>query len=605
MQRRAIWIAIIFTGVMFIYTCRLIFLQISPTTTMFQQYGSKYRNTDWRQRAVNQRMQQLMLDDGRGQFYDEHGIPITGINYDTIAFFPVHAWQELDSFTVRRLASILQRTPDELQKFLLSIENATFMQDGSDEPIRLSEQQIHAIQKLNLYGLEIVSYRERYSNQYEQKHFIGLVAENPNWTEHAYAAEINQLNNWSRNSKVGVIGLEYSLDRYLHGLGPSYLSYTLDGTYRLLSGIGARAIKPSNPYYPLRVMTTVDLTLQNNIEKYLDKMKVAKGAVVLLDASNGDIKAMVSRPQLLPGQLRAGHDEVLRNHALTAYAPGSFYKIVTAAAALEYGVVNEEEHFYCNGEYGKYGLSCWKKGGHGDQTLEEAFANSCNVVFATLSERLNATQIYETASALGGVHKVGWHIDQPKAPLTAPIRLLAEEEAGNVFQDSFTKDGGILAQSSIGQRDVHLTPLQAANMVVTLLNGGKQYENRIVSEITYADGQPVADLPVHLGHENRYNIHPKTAATILRYMEKVVNSGTASSIAAGNWKVAGKSGTAQLSGTMVGYNHQWFVGYGPVDHPRYALAVLIENQKSGTRNQATQLFRGIMDIVAEHERQGK
>lgn len=601
MQRRAIWIAIAFTGVMFIYTCRLIYLQISPTTTMFQQNGSKYKYYDWRQGAVNQRMKKLMIDDGRGHFVDEHGLSITSQKYDTIAFFPVHAWKEIDVTRFDKLAAILEKSPQQLHEFVGNLENASFLKDKSSEPIRLTEQQVDHIQELHLYGLEVVSYRDRYPKQFEQKHFIGTVAEFPEWTEKAYSSEINQLTNWSRNSKVGIIGLEYSLDRYLHGLGPSYISYTLDGRYDQLAGIGPRRIESTNPYYPLTIVTTIDLKLQNKIERYLDEQHVTDGAVVLLDTSNGDVKAMVSRPQLLPGQLQQGNDHILRNHALTAYSPGSIYKIVTTAAALEYNVVREDEHFFCNGEYGRYGLSCWKKGGHGDQTLEQAFANSCNVVFATLSERLTANRLYETASALGVVQKVGWHQDEGKAPISSPIRLLAEEENGIVFHDVSTKDGGIIAQSSIGQRDVHVTPLQAANMVVTLLNRGRQYENRIVSQINYADGQLLAQLPVHHGHENKYNIHPATAEKILGYMQLVIQQGTGKSIEAGSWHVAGKSGTAQLSGKQSGRNHQWFIGYGPTEHPKYALSVLVQEQPSGTKNQATKLFRGIMDIVAAHE----
>ena len=601
MQRRAIWLAIIFTSVMFMYTCRLIYLQISPTTTMFQQNGSKYKYYDWRQGAVNQRMKKLMIDDGRGHFVDEHGRSITSEQYNTIAFYPVHAWKEIDVNHFAKLATILGKSPEQLQQFVRVLENAAFLEDMSNEPVRLTKQQVDDIQELHLYGLEIVAYRDRYPKQYEQKHFIGTVAEFPEWTEKVYSSEINQLANWSRNSKVGIVGLEYSLDRYLHGLGPSYLTYTLDGKYDQLAGIGTRRIESMNPYYPLTIVTTIDLELQNKIERYLDEQHVIEGAVVLLDVNNGDVKAMVSRPQLLPGQLRKGNDHVLRNHALTAYSPGSIYKIVTVAAAIEYKVVDDDEHFHCNGEYGKYGLSCWKEGGHGDQTLEEAFANSCNVVFATLAERLTANQLYETAKALGVVQKVGWHQDEGNAPISSPLRLLSEEETGVVFHDLNTKDGGVIAQSSIGQRDVHLTPLQAANMVVTLLNRGRQYENRIVSQINYADGQALAQLPVHLGHENKYNIHPATAEKILHYMQEVVQQGTGMSIANGKWHVAGKSGTAQLSGKHTGYNDQWFIGYGPTEQPKYALSVLVQEQPSGSRNQAMKIFRGIMDIVAEQK----
>lgn len=599
MQRRALWTAIIFTGFMLIYIGRLILLQINPSIEVLQPYGSKWKTENWRKASVNQRRSQIMIDDGRGQFVDDHGRTITGEQYDTAVFFPSASWKNMQENELSNLANALKHDPQELQSFLSNLRYASFYYNNEQLPISLSDEQVHRIQAMHLNGLEVVTYRNRYPKNYS--HVIGMIAEDPERTEKTYATEIELENGWSRNSKVGVNGLEYSLDRYIHGIGGSYISYAIDGASRPIVGIGARVIEPSNPYYPVKVVTTIDLELQNKIERYLNDENIQQGAVVLLDVTNGDIKAMVSRPQLLPGQLKTGQDEMLRNHALTAFAPGSIYKIVTAAAALEYGVTTEHETFHCNGEYGKYGLSCWNPKGHGEQTLKEAFANSCNVVFATLSERLTAQQIYNTASALGVLQKVGWHTDRVMAPLSDKLRLLSEEEEGKLFYNIEQVDGGILAQSGIGQRDVRISPLQAANMMVTLLHGGQQYENRVVSQITYQDGQVMAELPVHKGHENKYALHPQTAEKILEYIQAVVEEGTATNIKQGIWKVAGKSGTAQLSGDLTGNNHQWFVGYGPVEQPKYALAVLVEQQPSGTRNKATKLFRGIMDIVADYK----
>src|SRR5690606_20585338 len=138
--------------------------------------------------------------------------------------------------------------------------------------------------------------------------------------------------------------------------------------------------QPNNPYYPLAVMTTIDLQLQNQIENYAEQINLKQGAIVVLDARNGDIKAMVSRPKLSPRQF-SSDGEQWRNQAITAYTPGSIYKIITAAAAIEYGVIKSNETFECHGEYGRYGLSCWKEGGHGVISAEEAFAQSCNVAF--------------------------------------------------------------------------------------------------------------------------------------------------------------------------------------------------------------------------------
>ncbi|GIP16847.1 penicillin-binding protein [Paenibacillus montaniterrae] len=603
MQRRAFIVGILFSLIIVVYTIRLLVLQVVPTSMTWPTANSKYKLNNWKRTAVAQRSKQLQLSDGRGIFLDEHYKPLQSEQYMTVAFFPVRSWELYPKAKLAELAQLLKQDPDKLRDWLTALEYAEYIYDEMSLPIRLSEEQINRLKRLQTEGFELVRYTARYGHQSSFKHLIGFTGEHPEWVEQHYAAEIKQLASWDRNTKIGVSGLEHSLDRLIHGVGPSYISYTLDASSRYMSGIGPRVVEADNPYYPLNVVTTLDLQLQAALEQLLDKQAIAEGAVVLLDAANGDIKAMVSRPALLPGQWNEVDKDSWRNHALTAYEPGSIYKIVTAAAALEYGVVKENETFHCNGEYGKYGLSCWKKGGHGEQTLEQAFANSCNIVFATLAERLTAQQLYDTASALGAIHPVGWHNNEADGPFTAPLRLLEEEERGIAILDLLQHDGGILAQTGIGQRDVRLTPLQAANMMVTIIHGGRQFETRAVSSINYADGLPVMQFPVHEGHEHRFRIHAQTARKLMSYMNGVVEFGTARQIGSGGaWKLAGKSGTAELSGASKGLNNQWFVGYGPADKPKYAAAVLVRKAKQGSSNKATQLFKQVMELAAEHDR---
>jgi cell division protein FtsI/penicillin-binding protein 2 len=165
------------------------------------------------------------------------------------------------------------------------------------------------------------------------------------------------------------------------------------------------------------------------------------------------------------------------------------------------------------------------------------------------------------------------------------------------------RDGGQLAQTGIGQRDVTMTPLQAANLILTLLHDGRVMEPRLVSEIRYAGGQRMAALP-RLYAPSRYgSIAPSTARTLLRGMEAVVTTGTGRSIREGTWEVAGKSGTAETVKAGAARNNQWFAGFGPIRSPRYTVAVLAENRTPGTSNKATALFRGVMDILAEHEKE--
>ncbi|MNZ76999.1 Penicillin-binding protein 4B [compost metagenome] len=467
-------------------------------------------------------------------------------------------------------------------------------------PVRLSEEKGRAIEALALNGVRVLPYRNRYLPDFEAKHAIGFISQHPEWLESNYAKELAS-GKRARNEQVGGSGLEKSLDRLLRGAGPTAVSYFIDGQRAPLHGLDMRLTQSGSRYYPLQVWTTLDLAMQNALEAYADEQRLQKGAIVVLDARNADIVAMVSRPRLMIGQFRSSDGSDWANHALRAVEPGSIFKLVTGAAALEAGVVGKHETFHCDGEYGKYGLSCWKEGGHGTLTLEEGLAQSCNIVFATIAERLQADQLKLVASALGVGQQVGWHRDKPFGPFNQPLRLLEEEEAGRLFAAGVPVDGGVMAQSGIGQRDVRMSPLQAANLIVTLLNEGRVMEPRLVSEIRYAGGQRMVKLPVQRAHGPRGRIKPATARALLRGMEAVIDHGTGRSIRRGSWAVAGKSGTAETVTAGAARNHQWFAGYGPAASPRYAVAVLAADRPPGSAHQATRLFRGVMDIVAREE----
>lgn len=236
-------------------------------------------------------------------------------------------------------------------------------------------------------------------------------------------------------------------------------------------------------------------------------------------------------------------------------------------------------------------------------TLAEGLAHSCNIVFASLAERLQPAQLERTAASLGVTGKIGWHSDKSSEPAARQLRLLEEEQPGRVFPSSaagMIRDGGVMAQTGIGQRDVRISPLHAANLIVTLLNGGRVTEPRLVSEIRYANGQSMVRFPRHAVKGNG-RIGGETASWLIRRMEEVVDRGTGMTIRSGRWKVAGKSGTAETTKAGAVRNHQWFAGFGPVESPRYAVAVLAAHRPPGSKHLATRMFREVMDIAASHE----
>lgn len=674
--------------VMFIYIGRLAWLQLMPGSASAAVLSTETSRGGWQRLSVQQRQRNLVLDTGRGDFYDRNGIAITGETYSAVALFPVRRDVRGQEKDISVLSGILGVSEEQLQQKWDAVREPVFWKSNNQMlPMRLTEAQTMRIKKLPLNGISVLPYRNRYLAGFEAKHLIGFTSQHPEWLQ---AEQAEDLARGKRKlaDQVGGSGLEKSLDKLMHGVGVTSVSYFMDGRNAPMHGLDFRITQPNNRYYPLQAMTTIDLQLQNEIEDYVDTHGMKEGAVVVLDARNADIVAMVSRPLLKPGQFHSSDGTEWSNHALKAVAPGSVFKLVTEAAALEVGVVDPNESFDCSGEYGKYGLSCWKEGGHGHLTLKEGLAQSCNIVFATIAERLTAEELKRTADSLGIGRQVGWHRDKAFGPFAEPLRLLEEEERGQLFapisvqatsspaglggdeglgaadkqklgygerlgadkqklgsgerigadkqklgsgeivvsdqRESVIEaggdtgagrrgmlleageeaamlaavDGGTLAQSGLGQRDVRMTPLQAANLIVTLLNEGRVMEPRLVSEIRYANGQRMVKLPAQRAKAIRGRIKPATAHALLRGMAAVVDHGTGRTIRQGRWAVAGKSGTAETTRAGIDRNHQWFAGYGPIKKPRYAIAVLVENQPPGSSNQATKIFRGVMDIAA-------
>ncbi|WP_341281823.1 penicillin-binding protein 2 [Paenibacillus sp. FSL H8-0537] len=607
-RRRAAIVAILLTVIMAGYLIRLATLQLVPSLGQpAAQMLSKH--IDWKHKAAIQRQRNLVLDSGRGDFMDRYGRAITGESYSALALFPVESKARGETTELRKLAKLLQVSYEQLVEKWDALKSADFWrEEGQKAPLDLSASQLTGLSQLHINGVKVLPYHNRYLPQLNARQAIGFISQHPEWLEQAYGADLAS-GKRKLTDEIGGAGLEKSLDTLLRGNGPTSVSFYVDGQRHPLQGLGLRVFQPDSAYYPLKVKTTLDVQLQQQLELYADANGLKAGAIVVLDAQNADIVSMVSRPQMNPQQLDRNEETDWSNHALQAVAPGSIFKLVTEAAALEAGVVDEKEVFTCSGQYGKYGLTCWKQDGHGSLTLEEGLAKSCNIVFATLAERLSGYELYQTATALGIGDPSGWHAESAFGPFAGRLRLLGEEEGGQLFAASIWQqlqdkptldvDGGIMAQSGIGQRDVRMTPLQAANLVVTILHGGQRLEPRIVSEIRYANGQLMVELKPRQARQAGTPIHARTAGTLLEGMKAVTEYGTGRSIRDGIWPVAGKSGTAQTLLSGKERVHQWFIGYGPTNTPRYAVAVLAENRSPGTSNQATKLFRGVMDIIAK------
>ncbi|GGA41529.1 peptidoglycan D,D-transpeptidase FtsI family protein [Paenibacillus physcomitrellae] len=632
LKKRIFAILLIVTALILIMVVRLAWLQLFDGVPK----AATAHGRDTSEMAVRQRGTRIELDPGRGRFVDASGTPLTSEVLIAPVIFPVRAGgNEVPNQDERKqegggngngsksgsgrtqdscllaLAKLLNTTPEKLEAVQSRLqqpsywtENSSSGHGSSDAPFRLNTEQAAELEKLNIAWVKALPVLQRYPDQASGKQWLGFVAEQPEAVMALNQQEEEEASNTKRRAelpittKLGAAGLEKTFDRLMRGEGPTDVTYLMDGGRHPLSEEALRVHSTGNPYYPLTVRTTIDLDIQNKLERLAVQKGVKEGAVVVLDAASGDIKAMVSLPFYNPNQVDPQKTTSWSNRAVKEAVPGSIFKTVTAAAALEAGLSRADEHFLCKGSYGKYGLSCSKQSGHGDITLARGFAESCNVVFGTLGERLSPIQLQRTADALGIGRTIGW---EEEASIDGrQLRQLDQEEAGTVFgAEPHPEDGGVRAQTAIGQRSVRLSPLQAANLIVTLLHGGVVQAPRLVSAVSYANGTDMVRFEPHQSPGASGRISPRTAQTILGWMRTVVTEGTGRKLSHSDWKLAGKSGTAQVVRDGKAMNDQWFIGFGPYESPKYAAAVLVQSREPGSVHLATELFGEVMNTLAE------
>lgn len=563
------------------------------------QVFSPMRNTEDMslvQYSVKQRASTIELDDGRADIYDRNGNSLTGETIQALVILPSERPTLEQQAKHQALASILEISQEGWNHYILNlvepqIWNGLNSDLSNHNPIPLSHIQIKSINALEIKGIYIVPYKARYMKPNLASHLIGFVAQDPERLKKQYP-HLLHTGALSIDRHLGGAGLEKTFDRSLQGISNTNFLLFKDGRNRKLKGIGTRVVHHQNPYYPLKLITTIDKSIQEEIEAILLRHQVKQGAIVVLDTENADIISMVSRPEFDPYDIDM-ISGTWGNKALKAEAPGSIFKTVVAAAALEYHLVKPREYFQCDGDLGKYKLKCWKEAGHGPITMEQAYAESCNVAFAKVIERISTEQLEVTAHKLGLIQQVGYN------------GQLDSEEIGKIFDSETQKqDKGVRAQTAIGQRDVMVTPLQAANMVITLLHNGEVKSPRAVKEIRYQNDRLHTIMKEKEVKYSKKRISKRTARTLLHWMEHTVEDGTGQLLKDAKWSLAGKSGTAQASLNGKSIENHWFIGFGPVEKPKYAVAVLVQETEqqtmtSANTQKATKVFHDIMNALAD------
>ena len=365
---------------------------------------------------------------------------------------------------------------------------------------------------------------------------------------------------------VGQAGLEQALDRYLSGKAGRVLS-EIDGKGRSL-GYGESAyiaaVNGGN------VTLTIDASIQSFAEQAArEALRVndAKAVrVLVMDPQTGEILAMVNKPDFdLNDPPRSDVEtltERLRNRAITdAYEPGSTFKIITASAALDAGLVRVDEGFYCAGSVVVDGgkIRCWGKP-HGAQTFAQALQISCNPVFVEMGLRLGAQKLYDYMDAFGIGRRTG--VDIPG------------EAEGIVISKSAVKRVDV-ARIGFGQ-SVAVTPLQLLTAVCAAVNGGRLLRPYVIKQIDDARGEAIQrGGTTVVGHP----ISAETSATMRRLLEDVVALGGGKNAHIPGYHVGGKTGTAQVyvDGVVSRDTHIGsFVGFAPANDPKIAVILIVD-----------------------------
>jgi len=384
---------------------------------------------------------------------------------------------------------------------------------------------------------------------------------------------------------IGKAGVEKTSESILCGIdGGDQIE--VDARGRRVRTLGTKAPSAGNS-----IRLTLDLDLQRAAEEALENRP---GSVVVLNPWTGEVLALANSPSYDPnvfiGSISpddwdriSGPNHPQHNRATTAqYPPGSLFKIITAAAALESGSVNTSEWFNCRGIYriGSWGLRCWKRDGHGEVSFTQGFAKSCNVMFATLGRRVGAERLAEMAKQFGLGAQTG--IDLPEeASGLVPTPEWKQSKRNKPWYPGDTP------QMAVGQGDCLVTPIQIARQISVVANGGMLVQPHVLLTTDGDRGQTNSNSrPVGL--------RPSTIAALRAGMESVVApGGTAASIATDRYPIAGKTGTAQVTG---GDPHAWFAGYAPSDRPQLVVVVVVEYGGSGSEI-AAPIARHIFDTA--------
>lgn len=386
----------------------------------------------------------------------------------------------------------------------------------------------------------------------------------------------------------GSAGIEATMDSYLRG-SPGRRVLRKNEKGRILGEIEEQYLAPGQG---MQVVLTIDARTQSVVERVL--REAGRAAAVVMDVNTGEILAMASVPNYDPNNFIPSIDgdkwkaykqnkaKPLIDRSITSFAPGSTFKLPTALAAAMFDTLDFRHRcvgYLSFGRAGDVKIRCWKKGGHGGLVLPTAVQRSCNPYFMQMATDLGSHRMAEVFRILNLGRPTGLKLPQEDQGIVPGSTWWKQE-----YRPGARMTRSLTAQLAIGQGDSQASPLQMAALVSCIANGGKFFQPRIVKRVVDPiDGVVVSDIPQLKVDLSTKGVSVKELEDIQLGMWMAANQagGTARRASLKDVPVAAKTGTAQTTEFGKKSHNAWTVAFAPYGAPRYAVAVVVQNGKSG------------------------
>ncbi|WP_138493222.1 stage V sporulation protein D [Paenibacillus pinistramenti] len=528
-RKRLLWLLVILSVMFAALVVRLGYVQLMKGEEL-----SAKAEDNWRRN--------IAFAPKRGEITDRNGTALAyNVTTPTIVAIPVQIKDKPG--TARKLAPLLGMTEEQVLSTISKRQSSVFLKPGGR---KITMEKAQQIRDLALPGIVVAEDNKRY---------------------YPYGGLAAHILGFTGIDNQGLTGVEKKYDSQLRGI-PGSISFLSDAAGRLMPGSDEKYTEPKDG---LTMQLTIDKSIQSIMERELDKAMTdlkADGAwSIAMNPKNGEILAMASRPGYEPANYQSYSSEVYnRNLPIwMTYEPGSTFKIITLAAALEEKQVNLLNDRFFDPGYVKVGgatLRCWKRGGHGSQTFLQVVENSCNPGFVALGQKLGKDTLFKYIKNFGFGSKTG--ID------------LGGEENGILFKPS--QVGPVeLATTAFGQ-GVSVTPIQQVAAVSAAINGGNLYKPHVTKAWINPDtGETVQQIEPELV---RKVISESTSSQIRSALESVVANGTGGNAFIDGYRVGGKTGTAQkvINGRYSANEHiVSFIGFAPADDPQIVVYTAVDN----------------------------